>query len=138
MSPLIDCSGNQQMRKLTLLSSVNMCPSKHVSISRLFRSETNEAIYRSQCRLRKCPLSNQLIPLPLNDDTAVSGGNEVSVSESEVSSVSGGSGVFCNERVVWLQTRHKKRNKSPFFSTKKVGKKANRPLFNIHLFYIQP
>ena len=110
------------MRKLTLLSPVNPCPSKHVSISRLLRSETNEAINRSQCRFGKCLFSNQLIPLPLNNDTAVSDGNEVSVSDSEVLSVSGVSGVFHNERVVWLQMRLKKRLRSPFFSTKKIGK----------------
>ena len=40
-----------------------------------------------------CPLSNQLIPLPINDDTDVSGGNGVSVSESKVSGVSAVLGV---------------------------------------------
>ena len=59
-------------------------------------------------------MSNQLIPLPLNDDTYVSGGNGVSVSDSEVSTVSG---VACKERVVSLQIRLKKRHKAPFFIT---------------------
>ena len=67
-------------------------------------------------------MSNQLIPLPLNDDTYVSGGNGVSVSDSEVSTVSGVLGVACKERVVSLQIRLKKRHKAPFFSTKKSGK----------------
>ena len=112
---LIDCSRNQRMRKLTLLSPVNTRLSKW-----LLRSETNKAINRSQCRFRKCQLSNQLIPLPLNDDTYVSLGNGVSVSDSEVSSLSGMLGVFGKERVVWLQMRRKKRHKSPFCSTKKM------------------
>ena len=73
--------------------------------------------------VRMCPLSNQLIPLPLNGDTDVSGGNGVSVSESEVSAVLGVSDADRKERVVWLQMRRKKRHKSPFFSTKKIGKK---------------
>ena len=107
------------MRKLTLLSSVNARLSNRVSISWLICSETNEAINRSQCRFRKCQLSNQLIPLPLNDDTYVSLGIGVSVSDSEVSSVSGMLGVFGKEGLVWLQMRRKKRHKSPFFSTKK-------------------
>ena len=110
------------MSKLTLLSPINLRAYKRVSVSRLLRSETNEAINKSQCRFGKCPLSNQLISLLLNDDTAVSSGNGVSVSESEVSSVLGVSGVFCKERVVWLQMCRKKRHKSPFFCTKKVGK----------------
>ena len=42
---LIDCSRNQRMRKLTLLSPVNTRLSK-----RLLRSETNKAINRLQCR----------------------------------------------------------------------------------------
>ena len=42
-------------------------------------------------------LLNQLIPLPINDYTDVSRGNGVSVSESEVSVVSG---VDCKERVI--------------------------------------
>ena len=45
-------------------------------------------------------LSNQLISLPLNDDTAVYGGNRVSVTESEVSAVSGVLDVAPKERVV--------------------------------------
>ena len=64
--------------------------------------------------VRMCPLSNQLIPLPLNDDAAVSGGNGVSVSESEVSAVSGVLDTAPKERVVWLQMRRKKRHKFPF------------------------
>ena len=79
------------------------------------------------------PLSNHLIPLTLNDNTDVSGGNGVSVSESEVSGVPG---VACRERVVWLPMRCKKRHKSPFLNTKKL-EKSNRLSFNIHLFYNQ-
>ena len=90
------------MRKLTLLSPINARPSKRVSVSRLLRSEINQAINRLQCRFGMCPLSNQLISLPLNDDTAVSSGNGVSVSESEVSAVLGVSDVARKERVVWL------------------------------------
>ena len=47
-----------------------------------------------------CPLSNQLVPLPLNNDTAVIGGNGVSLSESEVSAVLGMTDVACKESVV--------------------------------------
>ena len=72
--------------------------------------------------IRNCPLSNQLIPLPLNYDTAVYGGNGVSVSDSEVSEVTGVPSVARKERVVCLQMRRKTRHKSPFFSTKKIGK----------------
>ena len=67
------------------------------------------------------PLSNQLIPLPLNDDTSVSSGNGVSVSESEVSEVPGMSGMARKERVVCLQMRLQKRHKSPFLSTNTIG-----------------
>ena len=88
------------MRKLTLLSPVNARPSRRVSVSRLLRSETNKAIKNPQCRLGNFPFSNKLTPLPINDDTAVSGGNGVSVSESEVSAVSGMSGVARKERVI--------------------------------------
>ena len=72
-----------------------------------------------------CPLSNQLTPLPLNDDAAVYGGSVVLVSDSEVSAVSGMSDVATKERVVWLKMRRKKRHKSPFFSTKKIGENPN-------------
>ena len=83
-----------------------------------------------------CPLSNQLIPLPLNDDTDVISGNGVSASESEVSAVLGMLDVACKKRVVWMQTRRKKRHKSPLFSTK-TFEKSNLRLFNIHMFYTQ-
>ena len=66
-----------------------------------------------------CPLSNQLIPLPLNDDKAMSGKNGVSVSESEVSALLG---VVFKERMVWLQMCCKKRHKSPFLVPKQIGK----------------
>ena len=52
--------------------------------------------------VRMYPLSSQLIPPPLNDDTDVPGGNGVSVSDSEVSALSGASDVAPKERVVWL------------------------------------
>ena len=120
------------MRKLTLLSPVNARPSKRVSVSRLICSETNEAINRSQCRFRKCPLSNQLIPLPLNDDTAVSGGNGVSVSESEMSTVLSVLDVAPKEMVVWLQINRKNCPESPFLSTKKIGKNSTA-VFSIYI-----
>ena len=71
-----------------------------------------------------CPLSNQLIPLLLNDDTYVSNWNgvSVSVSELEVSEESGVLDVAPKEKVAWLKKRYKKRHKSPFLSTKKNGK----------------
>ena len=72
-----------------------------------------------------CPLSNELIPIPLNYDTAMSGGNGVLVQESQVSAVSGVSYVSPKERVVWLQMRRKNRHKSPFFSIKNPRKKSN-------------
>ena len=72
-----------------------------------------------------CPLSNKLVPLPLNDDTDVPGGNGVSVPESDMSSLSGVLELACKEVVVWLQMRRKKRHKYPFL------------LFNIHLLYTQ-
>ena len=67
-----------------------------------------------------CPLSNQLIPLPLNDDTAVSGRNEVSVSDSELPEVLGVSDVATKQRAVWLQMCCKKRHKS-LFLVPKIG-----------------
>ena len=70
---------NQRMRKLKLLSPVNVRPPKRISISWLLCSETNEA-KNPKCRFVNCPLSNKLIPLTLNDYTAVSGRNGVSVS----------------------------------------------------------
>ena len=69
-----------------------------------------------------CPLSNQLIPLPLNDDTDVISGNGVSASESEVLEVSVMSGVTFKERLVWLKIRRKKHHKPPFLSAKKPEK----------------
>ena len=63
------------------------------------------------------PLSNQLIPLPLNYDTSVSGGNGVAVSESKVLAVSGVLDVARKERLVWLQFFCQKLHKSPFMST---------------------
>ena len=66
---LINWSGNQRMRKLTLLSNVNARPSKRVSVSRLLSSETNQTINRSQCWSECVRLSNQVIPMPLNNDT---------------------------------------------------------------------
>ena len=69
-----------------------------------------------------CPLSNQLIPMPLNYDTDASSGNGVSVSESEVSAVSVVSEVARNKMLVWLKMCRKKRHKSPFISTKIIGK----------------
>ena len=68
-----------------------------------------------------CPLSNQLIPLPLNDDTYVYLGHGVSVSDSEVLFVSVLSGFFGKKRVVWLKMCRKKRHKSPFLLPKKSG-----------------
>ena len=108
------------MRKLTLISPVNTRPLKHVYVSWILCSETNEAISRLQCWWGNDPFSNQLIPLPINNDTAVSDRNGMLVSESEVS---GMLGVACKERVVCFQIRRKKRHKSPFLSTKKIGKK---------------
>ena len=109
------------MRKLTLLSPVNARPSKCVSVTRLLCSKINQAINISQCRFGMYPLSNQLIPLTLNYDTALSGRNRVSVSESEVSSVPGVSDMAGKKRVVWLQMCRKKRHTSSFFSTKTIG-----------------
>ena len=106
------------MIKLTLISSVNMCPLKRVSFSWMLCSEINKAINNLKCRFGNCPLSNQLIPLPLNDDTDMSGGNGISVLESEVSVVSGVLGVACKERVVCLKMGRKKRHKSPFLVPK--------------------
>ena len=82
------------------------------------------------------PLSNQMIPLPINYDTDVSSGNGVPVSDSEVLAVLGVYNVDRKERVVWLQIRRKKRHKPPFLVPKNQGK-ANRRIFNFHLFYIQ-
>ena len=65
--------------------------------------------------VRMCPFSNQLIPLPLNDDTAASGGNGMKISESEVSPVSGALGIVVKERMVCLQMRRKKVSQIPFF-----------------------
>ena len=82
-----------------------------------------------------CPLSNQLIPLTLNDDTAASCGNGVSFSDSEVSEVSIVLDLSSKERVVWLQMRRKNRHKPPFLVPKK--EKPNRRLFNLHMLYTQ-
>ena len=88
-----------------------------------------DAPFRNQSRnqhiamsVGMCPLSNQLIPLPLNNDTDVYGGNGVSVSESKLSALLGVLDVSPNDRVVWFQMRRKKHHKPPFFSTKKIGK----------------
>ena len=82
------------------------------------------------------PFSNQLTPLPLNDDTDVSVGNWVSVLDSEVSTVLGVLGVARKERVVWLQMRYKKRHKSPFFSNKTI-EKSQPPAFQ-YPFVLHP
>ena len=132
-SSLIDCSGDQRMRKLTIISHANDHMLKRVYVSRLLCPETDEAINNLQCQFRNCSLSNQLIPLPLNDDTAVSGGNGVSVSKSEVSAVSDVLVVACKKRVVWLQMCHKKCHKSPFLLTK--NRKKSTAIFSISICF---
>ena len=72
--------------------------------------------------IRECMLSNQLISLPINYGTDVSGGNGVSVSESEASEVSGLSGLARKERVVWLKIRCKSITNPLFLVPKKKGK----------------
>ena len=79
------------MRKLTLSSPINTHPSKRVSVSQLLRSEINQKSTDDNVD-QDASIVNQSIPLPLNDYTAASGRNGVSVSESEVSAVPGVSG----------------------------------------------
>ena len=69
------------MRKLTLISTINARPSKCVSIYQLLRSEINQQSTDENV-VRDLFVVNQPIPLPLNDGTAVSSRNEVSMSES--------------------------------------------------------
>ena len=69
-----------------------------------------------------CLLPNQLITLPLNDDTAVSSGHGVSVLESEVSVVLDMSDMDRKERVVWLQMRRKSFTNTIFLVRKKSEK----------------
>ena len=72
------------MRKLTPLSPINARILKHVSISQILHSEINQKSTDENVG-RDASVVNQLIPLQLNDDTAVYGRNGVSVPESEVS-----------------------------------------------------
>ena len=76
------------MRKLTLLSPINELPSKLISVSQLLRSEINHQSTDNNVGW-DASVVIQPIPLSLNDNTAASGGNVVSVSDSELSSVSG-------------------------------------------------
>ena len=62
-----------------------------------------------------CLLSNRLIPLPLNDDTSVSGGNGVSVSDLEVSTVLGVFDVAFKERGGLVANVSQKASRIPFF-----------------------
>ena len=88
---LIDRSGNQQMRKLTLISPINARPLKRVSVSNIFCEEINHQSTDENIG-GGASLFNQPIPLTINDNTAASARNGVSFSESEVSTVSGISG----------------------------------------------
>ena len=71
------------MRKLTLLSPINPRPLKRISVSKIIRSAINKQSTDDNVG-RYASIVNQPIPLPLNDNTAASGRNGVSVSESEV------------------------------------------------------
>ena len=85
------------MRKLTLLSPINARPLKCVSVYQIFHSEINQQS-KDENFGWDASVVNKLIPLPLNDNTAASGRDGVSVSESEVSAVSGALG----ECRMWL------------------------------------
>ena len=66
------------MNNLTLISPINSRPSKCVSVSQLLRSETNQQSTDDNVGW-DASVVNQPIPLPLNDDKAVSRRNGVSV-----------------------------------------------------------
>ena len=102
MSPLIDQSGNQWVSNLTLISPINVRPSKRVSVYQLIHSEINQQSTNNNVG-QGASVVNQPIPLPLNDDTAVSGRNGVSMSESEVSAVSD----ILGECWMWLASKWK-------------------------------
>ena len=75
------------MSKLTLISPINARPTKRVSVSHLLCSEINQQSTDEYVG-PDAYVVNQPTPLPRNDNTAASGRDGVSVSESEVSEVS--------------------------------------------------
>ena len=81
MNPLIYWSG-------TLISPINVCPSKRVLVSHIIHSEINQQSIDDNVG-QDTSVVNQQTPLMLNDNTSASGSNWVSVSKSEVSAVSG-------------------------------------------------
>ena len=74
------------MRKLTLLSPINVRLSKRVSVYQVLHSEIDQQSTDANVG-QDASVVNQPIPLPLDDYAAVSGRNGVSVSELEVLSV---------------------------------------------------
>ena len=76
------------MRKLKLLSLINDCQLKGVSVRQLLCSKKNQQSMDDNVG-RYVSAVNQPIPLPLNDNTATYGGNWVSVSELKLSGMSG-------------------------------------------------
>ena len=74
------------MSNLTLISLINSGPSKRVSVSQLPRSEINHQSTDDNVGW-DASVVNRPIPLPLNDNTAASVRNWLSVSDSEVSSL---------------------------------------------------
>ena len=71
------------MSQLTLLSTINLCSSKCVSISQIIRSEINQQSTDDIVDLG-VSVVNQPIPLPLDGNTFASGRNGLSLSDSEV------------------------------------------------------
>ena len=67
------------MKKLTLLSSINACLVKCFAVSQILCSEINQKL-RDDNFGQDVSIVNQLIPLLINDETAASCGNGVSVS----------------------------------------------------------
>ena len=108
----------------------NASPSPGYPVQKLIRKSTDRNVNWKVSVVRSTD------PTITNDDAAVSDGNGLSVSESEVSEVSGMLGVARKERVFWLQMPRKKRHKYPFLVPKKSGK-IQPPDFNLHLFYTQ-
>ena len=76
------------MGKLTLLSPINARLLKHISVSQLLRLEINQQS-KDENVGRDASVVNKPIPLPLNENAAAYGRKGVSVSDSEVSEVSG-------------------------------------------------
>ena len=93
VSPMIDWSDNQQMRKLTLLLPINARGSKRVSVSQILYSEIDQQSTDDNVG-RYASVVNQPTPLALNNYKAASVRNGVSMLDSEVSAVVGVSGEF--------------------------------------------